>query len=60
MYCYFPAEAQYETPGAALMEFVWLVLSLVAVDLAAVVFAADTRPGLQHTPRWWNRRSVSG
>jgi hypothetical protein len=42
------------------MELVWLILSLVAVDLAAVVFATDTRPGLEHTPRWWNRRSLSG
>jgi hypothetical protein len=42
------------------MELVWLVLSLLAVDLAAVIFAADTRPGLQHSPRWWNRRSLSG
>ena len=31
------------------MELVWLVLTLLAVDLAAFAFAADTRPGLQHT-----------
>jgi hypothetical protein len=42
------------------MEFVWLVLAFVAVDLAAVAFAADTRPGLEYSSRWWNRRSVSG
>jgi hypothetical protein len=47
------------------MELLWLVLSLLAVDLAALLFAADTRPGLQHSsrprlglahaPRWSNR-----
>jgi hypothetical protein len=42
------------------MEIVWLVLTFVAVDLAAVAFATDTRPGLEHSSRWWNRRSVSG
>jgi hypothetical protein len=49
----------YKTPGA-IMELVWLVLSLLVVDLAAMLFAADTRPGLRHTPRWWDRRSLSG
>jgi hypothetical protein len=52
MYCY-------KTPGA-IMELVWLVLSLLVVDLAAMLFAADTRPGLRHTPRRWDRRSLSG
>jgi hypothetical protein len=33
------------------MELLWLVLSLLAVDLAALLFAADTRPGLQHSSR---------
>ena len=36
------------------MEVIWLVLGLLgllAVDLAALLFAADTRPGLEHTPR---------
>jgi hypothetical protein len=43
------------------MELVWLVLSFVAVDLAALVFAADTRPGFKDSSRWWNRRrSVTG
>jgi len=59
LYCYSPGGEQYKTPGA-IMELIWLVLSLLAVDLAAVAFAADTRPGLQHTARWWNRRSPSG
>jgi hypothetical protein len=40
------------------MELVWLVLTLLAVDLAAVVFAADTRPGFRHTSRWRLRRST--
>jgi hypothetical protein len=38
------------------MEVIWLVLTLLAVDLAAFLFAADTRPGLQHTARWRDRR----
>ena len=33
------------------MELLWLVLSLLAVDLAALLFAADTRPGLRHSSR---------
>jgi hypothetical protein len=40
------------------MELVWLVLTLLAVDLAAFAFAADTRPGLQHTSRWRRRHST--
>jgi hypothetical protein len=31
------------------MELIWLVLTLLAVDLAAFLFGADTRPGFQHT-----------
>ncbi len=43
------------------MELFWLVLSLVVVDLAAFLFAVDTRPGLQHTSRWHAlRRSITG
>jgi hypothetical protein len=41
------------------MELIWLVLSLIAVDLAAFLFAADTRPGLQHTPRWRDRHRMT-
>jgi hypothetical protein len=41
------------------MELIWLVLVLLAVDVAALLFAADTRPGLQHTPRWRDRRHVT-
>jgi hypothetical protein len=42
------------------MELIWLVLSLLAVDLAALLFAADTRPGLQHSSRpGLHRRSRS-
>ena len=33
------------------MELIWLVLSLLVLDLAALLFAADTRPGLQHSSR---------
>jgi hypothetical protein len=35
------------------MELIWLMLALLVVDLAAFRFGADTRPGLQHTPRTW-------
>jgi len=43
------------------MELLWLVLSLLAVDLAALLFAADTRPGLQHSSRHrFRRRSATG
>jgi hypothetical protein len=31
------------------MELFWLILTLLAVDLAALLFGADTRPGLQHS-----------
>jgi hypothetical protein len=40
------------------MELLWLVLTLLAVDLAALLFAADTRPGLQHSSRWPGRHST--
>ena len=40
------------------MEIIWLVLTLLAVDLAALLFAADTRPGLQHSAHWPSRRST--
>jgi hypothetical protein len=40
------------------MELIWLVLALLVVDVAALLFAADTRPGLQHTPRPGLRRSM--
>ena len=33
------------------MELLWLVLTLLVVDLAALLFAVDTRPGLQHAAR---------
>jgi hypothetical protein len=41
------------------MEMIWLVLTLLAVDLAALLFAADTRPGLQHSARWGLHRPSS-
>ena len=37
------------------MELIWIVLTLLVLDLAAFLFAADTRPGLQHTSRWRGR-----
>ncbi|HEY4728337.1 MAG TPA: hypothetical protein VIJ32_09055 [Actinomycetes bacterium] len=43
------------------MELIWLVLTLVVVDLAAFLFAVDTRPGLQHTSRRHpGRRTLTG
>jgi hypothetical protein len=47
------------------MELIWLVLALVAVDLAALLFGADTRPGLQHSshrvlPHRSDRRANGG
>jgi hypothetical protein len=33
------------------MELILLVLTLLAVDLVAVLFAADTRPGFEHSSR---------
>ena len=43
------------------MELIWLVLSLLVLDLAAILFAVDTRPGLQHSSRWrGRRRSIAG
>jgi hypothetical protein len=51
------------------MELIWLVLSLLAVDLAALLFAADTRPGFLHSSRprlglahatRWSNRHVPG
>jgi hypothetical protein len=31
------------------MEVIWLILSLLVLDLAALLFAADTRPGFEHS-----------
>ena len=42
------------------MELIWLVLALLVVDLAAIVFAVDTRPGFEHAPRPWLRPSRAG
>ena len=41
------------------MELIWFVLTLLAVDLAALVFAADSRPGFEHSPRWRDRRRTA-
>jgi hypothetical protein len=42
------------------MALLWLVLALAAVDLAAMLSAAETRPGFVHNPRWWHRRRTAG
>jgi hypothetical protein len=33
------------------MELIWLILSVLVVDLAVLRFAVDTRPGFEHSPR---------
>jgi hypothetical protein len=33
------------------MELIWLVLGLLAFDLAVLLFAVDTRPGFEHSSR---------
>jgi hypothetical protein len=38
------------------MELLWFVLALLVVDLTALLFAADTRPGLQRAGRRRSRR----
>ena len=42
------------------MALLWFVLALAAVDLAAVLFGAESRPGFVNNPRWWHRRRTSG
>jgi hypothetical protein len=42
------------------MQLIWLVLSLLAVDLAALLFAADSRPGFDTTLRRRDHRSAGG
>ena len=39
------------------MALIWLVLVLLVVDLAALLFGADTRPGFQHSS---HRRANGG
>ena len=41
------------------MPLLWFVIILVVLDLAAVRFAADTRPGLEHSARR-RRRAARG
>jgi hypothetical protein len=39
------------------MELLLLMIALILlVNVAALLFAVDTRPGLEHSARWWNRR----
>lgn len=42
------------------MALLWFVLALAVVDLAAVLYAAETRPGFVSNPRWWHRRRTTG
>jgi hypothetical protein len=38
------------------MALLWFVLALAAVDLAAALVSAESRPGFVHNARWWHRR----
>jgi hypothetical protein len=39
------------------MELLLLMIALILlVNVAALLFAVDTRPGLEHSARRWNRR----
>jgi hypothetical protein len=38
------------------MELIWLVLSLIVVDVAALLFGADSRPGIGDSYRRSDRR----
>jgi hypothetical protein len=42
------------------MALLWFVAAVAAVDLAAVLFAAESRPGFLSNPRWWHRRRTTG
>jgi hypothetical protein len=42
------------------MVLIWLVLVLLALDLAALLFAADSRTGFEHSARARNRRLLGG
>ncbi|HEY7606499.1 MAG TPA: hypothetical protein VID07_06985 [Actinomycetes bacterium] len=42
------------------MELIWIMLALLVVDLAAVLFAVDSRPGLEHSSRRGTRRPAGG
>jgi hypothetical protein len=44
------------------MGLLWMVLAVIALDVAAVLAAADTRPGFDHDARRWHRhrRRVAG
>jgi len=42
------------------MELIWLVLALLVVNLAAIRFAVDTRPGFEHSRRPWVRPARAG
>jgi hypothetical protein len=42
------------------MALLWFVAAVAAFDLAAVLFAAESRPGFVTNPRWWHRRGTSG
>jgi hypothetical protein len=42
------------------MVLLWFVLAVAAIDLAAMLCAAETRPGFVSNPRWWHRRRATG
>jgi hypothetical protein len=42
------------------MVLIWIVLGLLALDLAALLFAVDSRTGFEHSARARNRRLIRG
>jgi hypothetical protein len=42
------------------VALLWFMVILAAFDLAAALFAAESRPGFVDNPRWWHRRRVGG
>jgi hypothetical protein len=42
------------------MVLLWLVLGLLVLDLAALLFAVDSRPGLEHSVRSRTLRPRTG
>jgi hypothetical protein len=59
LYWYLAGRTRQES-GSDPMELIWLMLSIVAVDLAAFLFAADSRPGFDSPLRRRDHRSASG
>jgi hypothetical protein len=42
------------------MELIWLVVGLLVLDVTALLFATDTRPGFERSARHRTRRVAGG